>query len=880
MYLVEIVNQKLTVTTYYSSSGTISDPVNNINDPKPTVATYNVADIYTRIYDSPRKDILGLTIRTIEFVLIEAKHPVAIVNSENLDTNSTNYNSDMNSYYSSIEGSFIVGATSGGASSLNELTDVTITTPLNDQFIRYNGVEWVNETVNIIGGTLGGASTLDELLDTNISVPTDNQFLRYTGSEWVNETVVINDYTSAGLATITYVDNADTNLQNQIDALESATTGINNSLDNINDYVKYDANTDTYFVDSTLDGQTQNIGQEVFFIAKNNNGTGAGTLDPKLFLSIGSDLVENEYKEVILASANDLIEGSIFGINTTSLQAGQKGKVTTYGIVNDVNTSTWNQNDILYADTTVGGLTNVKPSINSYTVGTVLESNSTSGKIFVNSINSHRIDDSEIVVGIEPSFFTADDISTTAGVFYKNLIGNEGTNSVAIEQVTVGDNQKLPISKDHLSESFPIPLTIFKGLRDGQIEFEIDAVLAQEKIYVEIYLSDFDGTPLDSGIVGEPVGTLGVKPIVVLSTALLNISATGAIRKEDFRGFLAEDFALPANHRLRFRFLCEKVGDAGGNKTFTLYFGADHDSFINTVVSVTTDDITNASNILGITLTNALNSLDTRIDTLEANSTHSPDYTTAGLASTSALSSYLPLAGGTLTGDLFIDKASGDEKIALVGSGSTVSPQLSINAFTSTGTIFQSNHNVTRFYLPTTGTLLVQSVSAGKTSAVFDVDAEVGLRFNSVTKFETTNTGISINGEIKTDSITTNNSATDILVRDTDGVFKVRDVSTIGGGTAGGTSTVIVSNPSTPYVPSNNEIVLWDTTSGNKVINLPSASTSTNFIIRIKKADATINTLTINGDGSDTIDGNSSVTLTGSYHSLTIICDGTNWFII
>jgi len=37
----------------------------------------------------------------------------------------------------------------GGSSSLNDLTDVTISTPTDDQFLRYDGSKWINEAVTI-----------------------------------------------------------------------------------------------------------------------------------------------------------------------------------------------------------------------------------------------------------------------------------------------------------------------------------------------------------------------------------------------------------------------------------------------------------------------------------------------------------------------------------------------------------------------------------------------------------------------------------------------------------------------------------------------------------------------------------------------------------
>jgi hypothetical protein len=134
---------------------------------------------------------------------------------------------------------------SGGASTLDELTDVTLTTPTNNQFLRLVSGQWINVTLdadmvnetgtrtfyadskvdtrvnqlaisNFAGvfagtGTLGqipalnaqgklgfidppsggsgGASTLDELTDVTLTTPVNNQFLRLVSGQWINVTL-------------------------------------------------------------------------------------------------------------------------------------------------------------------------------------------------------------------------------------------------------------------------------------------------------------------------------------------------------------------------------------------------------------------------------------------------------------------------------------------------------------------------------------------------------------------------------------------------------------------------------------------------------------------------------------------------------------------
>ncbi len=76
----------------------------------------------------------------------------------------------------------------GGATTIDELSDVTITSPSVGQVLKYNGTAWVNGTDNTGGGGGGGATNLDELTDVVISSPTATQVLKYNGTAWVNST--------------------------------------------------------------------------------------------------------------------------------------------------------------------------------------------------------------------------------------------------------------------------------------------------------------------------------------------------------------------------------------------------------------------------------------------------------------------------------------------------------------------------------------------------------------------------------------------------------------------------------------------------------------------------------------------------------------------
>jgi len=71
---------------------------------------------------------------------------------------------------------------SGGATNLDGLTDVVISSPANGQIILYNGTSWVNTTPSYLTST----GSIDSHTDVTISSPTSGQVLSYNGSQWVN----------------------------------------------------------------------------------------------------------------------------------------------------------------------------------------------------------------------------------------------------------------------------------------------------------------------------------------------------------------------------------------------------------------------------------------------------------------------------------------------------------------------------------------------------------------------------------------------------------------------------------------------------------------------------------------------------------------------
>jgi uncharacterized protein (TIGR02145 family) len=73
-------------------------------------------------------------------------------------------------------------------------------------------------------------------------------------------------------------------------------------------------------------------------------------------------------------------------------------------------------------------------------------------------------------------------------------------------------------------------------------------------------------------------------------------------------------------------------------------------------------------------------------------------------------------------------------------------------------------------------------------------------------------------------------------------------------------------------------VVLCNT--GPYTVTLPAAATNAGKTYYIKNIDAQGDIITIDGNASESIDGNTTYLLNVSNHALRIICDGSNWYVL
>lgn len=74
--------------------------------------------------------------------------------------------------------------------------------------------------------------------------------------------------------------------------------------------------------------------------------------------------------------------------------------------------------------------------------------------------------------------------------------------------------------------------------------------------------------------------------------------------------------------------------------------------------------------------------------------------------------------------------------------------------------------------------------------------------------------------------------------------------------------------------------ILVDASGGAVTVTLPAVSASSGLFLTTKAIDISGGVVTIDGAGAETIDGATTQVISAQYDSLTIHCDGTEWWII
>jgi len=80
---------------------------------------------------------------------------------------------------------------------------------------------------------------------------------------------------------------------------------------------------------------------------------------------------------------------------------------------------------------------------------------------------------------------------------------------------------------------------------------------------------------------------------------------------------------------------------------------------------------------------------------------------------------------------------------------------------------------------------------------------------------------------------------------------------------------------------SSDRILLCNAIGGAFTITLVAASGFDGLLLTLKKIDASVNAITVDGNASETIDGaETNAEMNAQYDTMTLLCDGSNWHII
>jgi len=175
--------------------------------------------------------------------------------------NQTCSGTDKFSSYSNVTGIITcttdIDTNSGGnVTNLNDAGDVSITSPLDNDFLRFDGAFWVNEAIAL---ATGNATMLNDLGDVIISSPAYQHMIYYNGTHFVNRAFSVNNQTVQNDFQVVGINNATgtiTTNQFSVNLKTCSSTDKVSAIDNATGDV-----TCTADVDTTNTGNATNLNE-------------------------------------------------------------------------------------------------------------------------------------------------------------------------------------------------------------------------------------------------------------------------------------------------------------------------------------------------------------------------------------------------------------------------------------------------------------------------------------------------------------------------------------------------------------------------------------------------------------------------------------------
>lgn len=186
---------KVTVSTGYDSTATSIDLVTGDGAKLPDPATegaFNLVWWNATDYPDPADD------PNVEIVRVTAKSGDTLTITRGQEgTSAQNHNTAGKAYKMILAPTkkMIDDIGNSLVSALNDLGDVSISTPSAGQYFRYDGANWVNSAIQLADLP---AISLNDLSDVSITSPADGEVLTYnaTTGQWENQTAAGGGFTS------------------------------------------------------------------------------------------------------------------------------------------------------------------------------------------------------------------------------------------------------------------------------------------------------------------------------------------------------------------------------------------------------------------------------------------------------------------------------------------------------------------------------------------------------------------------------------------------------------------------------------------------------------------------------------------------------------
>ncbi len=310
-------------------------------------------------------------------------------------------------------------------------------------------------STNLLSGG-GGATTLDGLNDVTAPSPSSGDFLKYNGTAWVNDPINLGtDTTGDYVASLV----AGTNVALTNNSGEGATptvtvSGALTSIDSVSspDYVQFDTSVGS---PASTEGKMQwdsDFGTLSFGLEGNNSLQQIGFNQfaycynaDSVTLTKGTPvyIFGGQGSQVSIKRAlntSDATSARTLGLVSESIASGASGYVCTYGVLQGIDTSAYNEGDILYLGATAGTLTTTQPyAPNHYVFVGVVIKDDVGGEIWVRPQNGYELDEIHNVdlVTTPPA---SGDFLKYNGTLWVNDAINLGTDTVGnyVSDVTAG----------------------------------------------------------------------------------------------------------------------------------------------------------------------------------------------------------------------------------------------------------------------------------------------------------------------------------------------------------------------------------------------------------------------------------------------------------